>query len=111
MARGKVDYNYTLQEFPSEEAPGLSVFCQDAGGEIFHTYSSFGRGLEPLLGTYMMLDLVPKGRDEDGLEFSMSWLRYHDRYDTNQFADAHKPYWPEAASSTGCGCASTDSRP
>jgi predicted dithiol-disulfide oxidoreductase (DUF899 family) len=110
MARGQVEYNYTLQEFPSEEAPGLSVFYRNAAGEIFHTYSTFGRGLDPLLGTYMMLDLVPKGRDEEGLGFSMAWVRYHDRYGTDQFADADKPYWPEteATASSACGCASTN---
>jgi hypothetical protein len=55
---------------------------------------------------------VPKGRDEDGLEFSMAWVRYHDKYGTDQFADADKPYWPEteAASSTACGCGSADTR-
>jgi predicted dithiol-disulfide oxidoreductase (DUF899 family) len=109
MAQGKVNYNYTMQEFPSEEAPGLSVFSKDASGEIFHTYSTFGRGLDPLIGTYTILDLVPKGRDEDQLEFSMEWVRYHDRYGTNEFADADKPYWPETAepSAAGCGCEST----
>jgi predicted dithiol-disulfide oxidoreductase (DUF899 family) len=112
MARGKVAYNYTLQEFPSEEAPGLSVFYKNAAGEVFHTYSTFGRGLEPLLGTYMVLDLVPKGRDEDQLAFSMEWVRYHDRYGTDQFADADKPYWPEteAASSNSCGCGAAEVR-
>ncbi len=112
MARGKVDYNYTQQEFPSDEAPGLSVFYKNAEGEIFHTYSTFGRGLETLLGTYMILDLVPKGRDEADLAFSIEWVRYHDRYDTNQFADADKPYWPETepATSTGCGCSSAGAR-
>jgi predicted dithiol-disulfide oxidoreductase (DUF899 family) len=100
MAKGKVNYNYTLQEFPSEEAPGLSVFYKDPSGDIFHTYSTYGRGLEPLLGTYMILDLVPKGRDEDHLGFSMEWVRYHDRYGTNEFADANKPYWPETASAS-----------
>lgn len=114
MAQGKVDYNYTLQEFPSEEAPGLSVFYKNAAGEIFHTYSSFGRGLETLLGTYMMLDRMPKGRDEEHLDFSMAWVRYHDRYEGNEFADEDKPYWPEtdadAASSTGCGCGATEGR-
>jgi len=116
MARGKVDYNYTEQEFPSEEAPGLSVFYKNAKGEVFHTYSSFGRGLDALIGTYTILDLVPKGRDEDQLEFSMAWVRYHDRYGTDQFADADKPYWPdaqaaaEAAAIGACGCASADSR-
>jgi predicted dithiol-disulfide oxidoreductase (DUF899 family) len=120
MARGKVDYNYTEQEFPSEEAPGLSVFYKNAKGEVFHTYSSFGRGLDVILGTYMILDFVPKGRDEDHLEFSMAWVRYHDRYDTDQFADADKPYWPDVAeaavaavsaerSSGECGCGSGES--
>ena len=67
MAQGKVDYNYTMQEFPSEEAPGISVFYKDAAGNVFHTYSTYGRGVEPLVGTYMILDMVPKGRDEDHL--------------------------------------------
>ena len=114
-SQGKVNYNYTQQEFPSEEAPGLSVFYKNDAGEIFHTYSSFGRGLEPLIGAYMMLDLVPKGRDEDDLDFPMAWVRYHDRYDTDQFADADKPYWPETASAaaptgSGCGCSSNGDR-
>jgi predicted dithiol-disulfide oxidoreductase (DUF899 family) len=104
MAQGKVNYNYTLQEFPSEEAPGLSVFYKDPSGEVFHTYSTFGRGLEQLIGTYTILDLVPKGRDEDHLDFSMEWVRYHDRYGTNEFADADKPYWPETAQLSGAGC-------
>ena len=98
MAQGKVNYNYTMQEFPSEEAPGISVFYKNAGGDVFHTYSSYGRGLEQLLGTYMILDLVPKGRDEDELGFTMEWVRYHDRYGTDEFADPNKPYWPETAS-------------
>jgi predicted dithiol-disulfide oxidoreductase (DUF899 family) len=98
MAQGKVNYNYTMQEFPSEEAPGISVFYKNPGGEVFHTYSSFGRGLEHLVGTYMILDLVPKGRDEDELGFTMEWVRYHDRYGTDDFADPNKPYWPETAS-------------
>jgi predicted dithiol-disulfide oxidoreductase (DUF899 family) len=113
QAKGQVYYNYTRQEFPSEEAPGISVFYKDASGAIYHTYSSFGRGVEVLVGTYMALDLVPKGRDEDQLDFSMAWVRYHDRYDTNEFADADKPYWPEveATSSIGCGCTSTETQP
>ena len=92
-----MDYNYTRQPFPSEEAPGLSVFYKDAEGDVFHTYSSFGRGLDPLVGTYTVLDMVPKGRDEDGLGFSMQWVRHHDRYGSDVFADADKPYWPETA--------------
>jgi predicted dithiol-disulfide oxidoreductase (DUF899 family) len=62
-AGDKVDYNYTMQEFPSDEGPGLSVFYKDPQtGEIFHTYSTYARGLETLIGTYTLLDLVP--RDE-----------------------------------------------
>jgi len=113
MAQGKVDYNYTLQEFPSDEAPGLSLFYKNPSGEIFHTYSTFGRGLESLIGAYMLLDLAPKGRDEDELPFPMEWVRYHDRYGTDQFADADKPYWPETAqpaTTTSCGCGSTETR-
>lgn len=112
MAQGKVNYNYTMQEFPSEEAPGVSVFYKDPSGEVFHTYSTFGRGLDSLVGTYVILDLVPKGRDEDHLEFSMEWVRYHDRYGTDKFADADKPYWPEtaAASTSDCGCESGKAR-
>jgi predicted dithiol-disulfide oxidoreductase (DUF899 family) len=106
MAQGKVNYNYSVREFPSSEAPGLSVFYKDAAGDVFHTYSTFGRGVEILMGTYTILDMVPKGRDEDQLEFAMNWVRYHDRYETNEFADSDKPYWPETASSTGCGCES-----
>jgi predicted dithiol-disulfide oxidoreductase (DUF899 family) len=110
MAQGKVNYNYTMQEFPSAEAPGLSVFYKDADGVIFHTYSTYGRGVELLMGTYRILDLVPKGRDEDHLGFAMEWVRHHDRYGTNEFADADKPYWPEAASpsSATCGCGSAN---
>ncbi len=87
-----------MQEFPSEEAPGISVFYRDAGGGVFHTYSAYGRGLKQLVGTYMILDMVPKGRDEDHLGFTMEWVRHHDRYGTDEFADANKPYWPETAS-------------
>src|SRR5580692_11717914 len=110
IAQGKVNYNYTMQEFPSAEAPGLSVFYKDASGDVFHTYSTFGRGLEPLLGTYVILDLVPKGRDEERLAFTMEWLRYHDRYETNEFADADKPYWPptDASSAATCSCESAE---
>jgi predicted dithiol-disulfide oxidoreductase (DUF899 family) len=112
MAQGKVNYNYTMQEFPSEEAPGLSVFSKENDGAIFHTYSTYGRGLEALMGTYTFLDLVPKGRDEDKLSFPMEWVRYHDRYGTNVFADADKPYWPETTSpaSANCGCGAAEAK-
>jgi predicted dithiol-disulfide oxidoreductase (DUF899 family) len=79
---GKVFYNYEfIESFPSEERPGASVFCKNPAGEIFHTYSTYGRGLDILIGTYNFLDLAPKGRDEGGLAWSMAWVRHHDRYE------------------------------
>jgi predicted dithiol-disulfide oxidoreductase (DUF899 family) len=81
LANGKVYYNYEMREFPSEEAPGASVFYKDPRGNVFHTYSAYARGLVILLGAYNYLDLTPKGRDEDGLAFTMSWIRHHDRYE------------------------------
>lgn len=93
-AQGKVEYNFDLMEFPSAEAPGISVFYKDKNGTIFHTYSAYARGTEAPLGTYAYLDLVPKGRDEDGLRFTMAWLRHHDRYDNGRLADPDRPYWP-----------------
>lgn len=112
LAKGKVNYNFALQEFPSEEAPGISIFARDASGDVLHTYSTYGRGVEIVNGTYMALDLMPKGRDEDHLPFTMAWVRHHDRYGTDEFADADKPYWPEAAKSptASCGCASAEAR-
>jgi predicted dithiol-disulfide oxidoreductase (DUF899 family) len=81
-AGGKVFYNYEFVEsFPSEERPGASVFYKNAAGDIFHTYSTYGRGLDMLIGTYHFLDLAPKGRDEEGLAWSMAWVRHHDRYE------------------------------
>jgi len=98
-ASGKVDYNYAVEPFPSGEGPGVSVFYKDPKtGEIFHTYSVYARGLDPLVGTYVLLDFVPKGRDEDNLAFSMAWLRHHDRYATGGgFADPDLPFWPDVA--------------
>jgi predicted dithiol-disulfide oxidoreductase (DUF899 family) len=84
MANGN-RYNYDTSGFPSDEAPGISVFYKNETGEIFHTYSSYARGPEFLVSAYNYLDLVPKGRDEGGLAFTMAWIRHHDRYtDDNQ---------------------------
>jgi predicted dithiol-disulfide oxidoreductase (DUF899 family) len=80
-ASGKVIYNYELTTFPSDERPGTSVFYKDPAGEIFHTYSSYGRGLDILIGAYNFLDLAPKGRDETGLSYGMAWVRHHDKYE------------------------------
>lgn len=81
VATGRVYYNYGPRPFPHEEAPGISVFARDDDGTVYHTYSTYGRGVEVVMGTYHLLDLVPKGRDEDGMEYGMEWVRHHDRYE------------------------------
>jgi predicted dithiol-disulfide oxidoreductase (DUF899 family) len=81
IASGKVMYNYVVGEFPSDERPGSSVFYKNEADEVFHTYSTYGRGLDILIGAYNFLDLAPKGRDEAELAFSMAWVRHHDRYE------------------------------
>jgi predicted dithiol-disulfide oxidoreductase (DUF899 family) len=81
LEQSKAYYNYEFGQFPSEEAPGVSVFYKDEAGAIFHTYSAYARGLDILVGAYNLLDLVPKGRDEAALPWTMAWVRHHDRYE------------------------------
>ena len=78
LAAGQVDYNYRLIPFPMSEAPGASVFFKDGEGRIFHTYSTYARGLDMLNVAYHYMDLVPKGRDEDGK--GQFWVRRRDEY-------------------------------
>jgi len=78
--RGGDTYNYAPKTYGGTDLPGFSVFAR-AGGAVYHTYSTFGRGIEAMNATYQLLDLVPKGRDEDGFKFSMEWLRRNDEYD------------------------------
>jgi predicted dithiol-disulfide oxidoreductase (DUF899 family) len=73
-------YNFGMNEPEAREKQGISVFAKDEHGAVFHTYSSYARGAEMANGTYHILDLVPKGRDEAGLSFPMAWVRYHDEY-------------------------------
>ena len=80
QAKGKMYYNYRTSELMSDELPGLGVFYKDENGDVFHTYSTYARGLDNLVGVYNFLDLVPKGRDEDHLDFTMEWVRRHDEY-------------------------------
>ena len=80
IASGKKLYNYGTSGFAAEEAPGASVFFKK-NGEIFHTYSTYARGLDILLPAYNWLDLTAKGRDEEGIKpYPMAWVRHHDRY-------------------------------
>jgi predicted dithiol-disulfide oxidoreductase (DUF899 family) len=80
LANGKVDYNYGMVE-GYDELPGLSAFYKDENGAVFHTYSTYARGLDILIGAYNYLDLAPKGRDEAALPWTMAWVRHHDRYE------------------------------
>lgn len=84
QASGEVYYNYALRRFPKEEAPGISVFCKDGADQVFHTYSTYGRGVELMMGAYDLIDLTPIGRDEDRLDYPMAWVRHHDRYESQQ---------------------------
>lgn len=85
--KGKTYYNYDFVEFPSEERPGLSVFAKK-DGQVFHAYSTYARGLDILLPTYNLLDMTPKGRDEESLPWPMAWIRHHDRYGDPNAVDA-----------------------
>jgi predicted dithiol-disulfide oxidoreductase (DUF899 family) len=80
-AKGEVLYNYAVQRFESEELPGISVFYKDDTGDVFHTYSTYRRGVEVMMGTYSLLDLVPQGRDARDADNRMAWVRHHDRYE------------------------------
>lgn len=95
LASSDVYYNYGRGGFPVEEAPGASVFYKDKSGDVYHTYSTYARGLEPLLGAYFILDLVSQGRDEEGLPATMAWVRHHDRY---------------GAGASACGCEASRGR-
>ena len=92
VATGRIAYNYGTSPHTSEELPGVSVFAKDDTGDVFHTYSTYGRGVEVMMGTYRMLDLTPKGRDEQGLAHTMQWVRHHDRYE------------PEPSAKSGACC-------
>jgi predicted dithiol-disulfide oxidoreductase (DUF899 family) len=93
-AKGAIYYNYGMVDFAAEELPGVSAFYKDDAGTVFHTYSTYGRGVEVMMGTYNMLDLTPKGRDEPGA--GMEWVRHHDRYE------------PQPAATAGSACHAKD---
>jgi predicted dithiol-disulfide oxidoreductase (DUF899 family) len=80
LDRGEVFYNYSPRKLGSTEMPGISAFFRD-GDQIYHSYSTYARGLDMLNTAYHYLDLVPKGRDEVGLEFPMAWVRHRIAYE------------------------------
>ncbi len=92
-------YNYGTQDFPIADAPGLSAFARRSG-EIYHTYSTYGRGLEGLLGVYPLLDAAPNGRNESTLTSRMAWVKHHDKYPDASAAGAAS----NAPEKSACGC-------
>jgi len=103
LATGEVLYNYRKGYFPAEEAPGISVFFRDEAGDVFHTYSTFGRGVEAMIGAYAMMDLTPKGRDERDTFYKMEWVRHHDRYaPEHRFEPAPEKVKPPVAACPHC---------
>lgn len=80
---GKAKYNYGTSPLYGPELPGISVFYRDEAADIFHTYSTYARGLDPMNAAYQYLDLTPLGRHEDGLPYPMDWVRLRDQYEPN----------------------------
>lgn len=76
----QVFYNFATRPFECEELPGISAFCKGDAGDVFHTYSTYGRGVEVMMGTYRLLDLTSTGRAERDVDNKMEWVRHHDRY-------------------------------
>jgi predicted dithiol-disulfide oxidoreductase (DUF899 family) len=86
--KGKVTYNYALIDGGDafDELPGLSVFCKDETGQVYHTYSSYARGNEEVIGAFIYLDMTPKGRNEKEI---MDWVKRHDEYDISPQSCCH----------------------
>jgi predicted dithiol-disulfide oxidoreductase (DUF899 family) len=100
-AAKKAFYNFRQIDPGIADLSGNSVFYKDEDGQIFHTFSSFGRGGESFLGAYGILDMMPKGRNETGPHHSLTdWVRPHDMYGKGGTVEATGRYHP-----TGCGCA------
>jgi len=89
------DFGVSFREGPLEDGSGNSVFYRNPEGEIFHTYSAFGRGAEEVLTTYMVLDLTPKGRNEPERGNLTDWVRPHDRYGKHGRVDEYGRYHAE----------------
>jgi predicted dithiol-disulfide oxidoreductase (DUF899 family) len=89
VAKGRINYNFGTWPLVGEEWPGVSVFYKEDAGTVFHTYSTYGRGVEVMMGAYRMLDLTPEGRGErDDTPYKMEWVQHHDRYEPASAASA-----------------------
>jgi predicted dithiol-disulfide oxidoreductase (DUF899 family) len=103
IERREVYYNYEMRKVGVEELSGRSVFYKDANGDVFHTYSSYARGGDLMLGTYNILDLMPRGRNETGPNHNLTdWVRHHDRYDSGGYVAPTGRYVPpDGSAETG----------
>jgi predicted dithiol-disulfide oxidoreductase (DUF899 family) len=81
IAAGKASYNYAPSARSISDLVGISVFYKDESGRIFHTYSTYARGVDMMNGAYHYLDLTPLGRNEGGQEQPQAWVRRHDEYE------------------------------
>jgi predicted dithiol-disulfide oxidoreductase (DUF899 family) len=105
MAKSRAYYNYEVRDIYVEEMSGRSIFCKDATGNVFHTYSTYGRGAEELLGTYVYLDLTPKGRNETGPNHTLAdWVRHHDKYGAGGYVEPTGRYVADDRRVSPCGC-------
>ena len=103
IADGTAVYNYRAGPLPLEDLSGLSVFYKAEDGTIYHTYSTFGRGAEERLGTYVLLDLTPNGRNENGPSHSLTdWVRHHDRYGADGHVSAVGRWVPDEHGAACC---------
>jgi predicted dithiol-disulfide oxidoreductase (DUF899 family) len=101
MATGYVTYNYDQIEAGMADLSGNSAFFQDDAGQIFHTYSTFGRGGEQMLGLYGILDIMPKGRNENGPSYTLAdWVRLRNMYGKGGIVEPNGRYH-----APDCGCA------
>jgi len=97
---GKI-YNFGTQAFTKSEAPGMSAFIKQ-GNDVYHTYSTYGRGVEELLGVYALLDMAPNGRNEASLPWPMAWVKHHDKYEDAPKNPAKLSV--SVAEKSSCGC-------
>lgn len=103
LASGKVFYNFQVTDAAIEELSGTSVFYKAENGDVYHTYSSYSRGDEEVIGTYMWLDIVPKGRNENGPAGNLTdWVRHHDRYGIVGRVDATGAFRPDETVGSCC---------
>ena len=82
LERGEAFYNYGTIKVSGTDYPGISAFFKDADGTIYHTYSTYSRGIDAFNATYQYLDAAPLGRNEDGLSYPMAWVKHRVAYGT-----------------------------